>query len=173
MLGQLVVGLAFGCEREFTPPLINTEAQIVVEGYVEAAGENSAPPYVILTRSLPFFRQLDSAEFNDFFVHDAFVTVNDGEQTVTLIELCLSRLTPEQLALAEDFLGTNISQVSSNFCVYLDPSLSMLGEAGKTYELRIEVEGKLLTASSTHSPTPRFGYCFFLFLPPGKIPVRV
>jgi len=144
-----LVALLVGCETEFIPAEIEVVPQIVVEGYVEASGVQSAPPYVILTRNLPFFTRLDTSEFADFYVHDAFVTVDDGDQTVTLTEVCLDDLTPEQVQLAEDFLGANLTQVPISFCVYLDASLRMFGEEGKTYSLRIEAEEKVLTASAT------------------------
>lgn len=141
--------LTTACEEEFTPEEVEVVPQIVVEGYVEAAGESSAPPYVILTRNLPFFSEIDSSAFGDFYVHDANITVNDGLTTVQLIEICLNSLTPEQVEIAEAFLGTNIEAVPSNFCVYLDPTVSMLGREGRTYELRIEAEGQNLRSSTT------------------------
>lgn len=143
------------CEEEFIPDEITVEPQIVVEGYIEAAGENSAPPYVLLTRNLPFFSQLDSNQFGDFYVHDAVITVNDGTQTMQLVEFCLSDLTPTQILIAEAFLGSSVGEVSGTFCVYIDPTLQFVGEEGKTYTLRIEVEGKVLTSTTTipfHTP---------------------
>lgn len=156
------------CEEEFTPPNVESEPQIVVEGYIEAAGDQSAPPYVLLTRTLPFFTTLDSSEFGDFFVHDAQITVDDGTNQVNLTELCLNDLTPEQIAIAENFLGTNVELVNSNFCVYLDLSFSMFGEEGKTYELNILAEGKELSATTSipaHTPLDSV----FFIEPPGTL----
>lgn len=144
-----MVGVFTACEDEFVPDEVRANPQIVVEGYVEAAGENSAPPYVILTRNLPFFQRIDSSEFADFYVHDAQVSIDDGSQIIELTEVCLNSLTPEQVALAEAFLGTNLALVPSSFCVYLDAQFRMVGEAGKTYDLRIEAGDELLTASTT------------------------
>ncbi|PHI21717.1 hypothetical protein CEQ90_00055 [Lewinellaceae bacterium SD302] len=144
-----LIALLFGCEKEFTPPDVEPEPQIVVEGYVEAAGDQSSPPYVILTRTLPFFSTLDSSQFADFYVHDAVVTVDDGDQIVALTEICLADLSPAQLALAEGFLGGNIDSRANSFCVYLDPGLQMFGQEGRSYDLRVEVENEVLTASTT------------------------
>ncbi|MEL6143706.1 MAG: DUF4249 domain-containing protein, partial [Bacteroidota bacterium] len=141
--------LLLSCEREFVPDEIDAEAKIVVEGYIEAAGSQSTPPYVILTRTLPFFQQLDSTQFGDFFVHDALVIVDNGSDRVQLTEVCLNSLTPEQIALAEEFLGVNIALVPASFCVYLDLSASIIGEEGVTYDLEIQAEGKTLTATTT------------------------
>lgn len=160
--------LAWSCEEEFIPPDVDSEPQIVVEGYVEASGDQSAPPYVILTRTLPFFRDLDSSQFADFFVHDAEVTVDDGTSLVSLVELCLNDLSPEQIALAQSFLGENVNVVNANFCVYLDPTLSMFGEEGRTYDLSIRAEGKELRATTTipvHAPLDSV----FFAEPPGTL----
>ncbi|MEM9836811.1 MAG: DUF4249 domain-containing protein [Bacteroidota bacterium] len=151
----LLAALLWSCEEEFIPDEITVVPQIVVEGYVEAAGENSTPPYVILTRNLPFFSTLDSTEFSDIYVHDALVTVDNGDAIMQLTEVCLNDLSPEQVAVAEAFLGVNIDLVPISFCVYLDLTLAYVGEAGKTYDLRIEAEDKVITASTTipeHAP---------------------
>lgn len=161
-------GLLSGCEEEFTPPDVETSPQIVVEGYIEASGENSAPPYVILTRTLPFFRNLSSDEFADFFVHDAVVTVDDGDQQAVLTEICLADLTPEQQVLAEAFLGTNIDAVSPNFCVYLDVFSGMRGEVGKTYALSVSTPaGDELTATTTIPEHVALDSVYFA-MPPGE-----
>lgn len=142
----------FACEDEFIPEQVEVRPQLVVEGYIEAAGERSFPPYVILSRNLPFFTSLDSNQFADFYVHDAIVTVDDGTQNLVLTEICLNDLSPEQIELAANFLGTNVALVPINFCVYIDPTLAMRGEEGKTYTLNIEAEGKTLSARATIPP---------------------
>jgi len=53
----LFVGL-FSCETQFIPDISEFEEEIVVEGYIEA-GDRPTPPYVILTRSSPFFSELN------------------------------------------------------------------------------------------------------------------
>lgn len=135
------------CETEFTPEITTEVNDIVVEGYIEA-GENARPPYVILTRAVPFFATLAVDNFNDFFVHDAIIKVSDGEEIVSLTELCLGDLSSEQKALAGEFLGIDATNLGINFCIYIDLTQSLIGELGKTYELNILAEGQELQSST-------------------------
>lgn len=167
LLVLLFASFLYSCEEEFIPDEITVVPMLVVEGYVEAAGENSLPPYVLLTRNLPFFSQLDSNQFGDFYVHDAVITVDDGSQVVQLTEICLADLTPEQIVIVEAFLGTAIGGAAATFCIYLDPTFQFAGEEGRTYELRIEAEGKVLTSSTTipfHTPLDSIWFA----RPPGE-----
>ncbi len=156
----------FACEQEFTPPIVTDPADIVVEGYIEA-GENATPPYIILTRSFPFFREIDQNQLNDSFVHDAEVKVSDGSNEVRLTEFCLAELTPEQRVLAGELLGLEVDSIGFNFCIYIDISGTLTGEAGKTYDLEINVEGKTLRSSTyipIHVPLTRLEF----EVPPGE-----
>ncbi len=162
--------LLFACEEEFVPEQVEVLPQIVVEGYIEAAEDRFIPPYVILSRNLPFFTSLDSSQFADFYVHDALVTVDDGTQRVVLTEICLNNLSPEQIDLATNFLGTNVELIPINFCVYLDASFSMRGEAGKTYTLSIDAEGKSLR--SVASIPLLVGLDSLWFVPPPGLATR-
>jgi len=138
----------FSCEEEFIPPVIAAEDQIVVEGYIEA-GDRPTPPYVFLTRSFPFFSKLSQEDLNNAFIKDAEITVYDGEQTITLTELCLDDIPEEFRDQAADLLGVSVDSLGFNFCVYLDLSLQMMGEEGKTYELTVKTGDKIITASTT------------------------
>ena len=79
------------CETEFIPENINSEPELVVEGYIEL-GEDALPPYVILTRSRPFFNTIDSNQLNNIFVRGAEVIVSNNGQSVRLTEFCLNDL---------------------------------------------------------------------------------
>ncbi|MCB9080380.1 MAG: DUF4249 domain-containing protein [Lewinellaceae bacterium] len=144
----VVVAALVGCEKEFIPDEIVAEAQIVVEGYIES-GAQATPPYVILTRSVPFFSELDSNQFNDLFVHGATVDVNDGERTLRLTEVCLRDLPPELQREAARVFGFSADTIGFDFCVYTDPTFGMLGQEGRIYTLRIDAEGQLLQATTT------------------------
>ncbi|RME95187.1 MAG: DUF4249 domain-containing protein [Bacteroidetes bacterium] len=140
--------LLLGCEEEFTPPVVNAEQQIVVEGYIEA-GDRPTPAYVLLTRSFPFFSELGPEQLEAAFVHDARVTVSTADQSVVLTELCLDDIPPEFRDQVAEFLGNNPDSIGFNICVYVDLFGELPGQLGQTYELRVEVEGKVLTASTT------------------------
>ncbi len=147
---SLIVFTFFACEREYEPN-IKYEPRIAVEGYIEG-GERATPPYIILTRSLNFFSILDPKEYEKYLVHGAKVTVFDGTVIDTLQEICLNQLTPQQKIFAGQFLGINVDSldgVNANICIYTSLSFKMLGKEGATYNLKVEVEGQTLTASTT------------------------
>ena len=137
-----------GCEKEFTP-IVDNEEEIVVEGFIEA-GRDATPSYVILTRSVPFFKELKG--FDNLFIRDAEVWVNNGKDSVRLTQFCWADLTPDLRKQAAQVFGINLDSVTTtfNFCVYLDLANKMKGESGKTYNLRIKTkEGKIVTAQTT------------------------
>lgn len=148
LLALLVICLFTACEEEFFPEISNQPLDLVVEGYIEA-GEGAAPPYVLLTRSVSFFSEVDADGFDDFFVHDAVVTISDGDNEVILSELCLNDLNEEQREQAADLFGLEADNLELNFCVYLDLTFGIMGEIGKTYHLNIEAENKTMTSSTT------------------------
>lgn len=144
----------FSCEKEFIPDSSGLPPRLVVEGYIEAGGRPT-PPYVTLTRSLPFFSELSAEELENSFVHDAVVRVSDGERVATLTEICLDELTSDQKALAGNLFGLNADSLGFNFCVYIDLTFSMMGQEGKTYTLEVEADGQYLEAVTTipfHAP---------------------
>lgn len=144
--------LIFGfiaCEKEYIPNLPTQSDDIVVEGYIEA-GPDATPAYVILTKSLPFFREIKNA--NNLFVTGAEVWVGNGKDSIRLQEYCWKDLTPEVRKQAAKAFGIDLDSVNTNFnfCVYLDFAQRMKGETGKTYTLSIQTkEGKSLTAQTT------------------------
>ncbi|MEM6397845.1 MAG: DUF4249 domain-containing protein [Bacteroidota bacterium] len=166
LLGVVVVVLT-ACQEEFQPAQVEEPHPLVVEGYIEASGDLSSPPYVFLTRSFPFFNQISGEQFDAFFVHDADVRVSDGEREVRLIELCFADLSEDQIDLAENFLGRELDSLGINLCVYLDPTFTIIGEEGKTYDLTIEAEGELLTATTTIPEQVELDSVFFVE-PPGE-----
>lgn len=152
----LVLSLLFSaCEEEYIPPTIVAEEQIVVEGYIEAkykgntSKQNIRPPYVILTRSKPFFSSIDAEELEKLFVHNALVTLSDGKDSVRLQEICMENLTEAQRKDAIDLFGINLGNNNINFCIYIDYRNDMLPQEGRKYSIRIEAEGKVVTATTS------------------------
>ncbi len=166
----MILAMLFGCETEYTPDIKNENPDIVVEGFIEA-GQDATPPYVLLTKSTPFFSSLDANTVNELFVHDAIVTINDGTNTIELQELCLNDLTPAQQELAKDLLGFgSADSIGINICIYLEVSFTpTLGEEGKTYDLKIETDNKEITATTTIPPMVPLDSLSFVDLPdPGN-----
>ncbi len=148
ILVLLLAACLWTCEEEFIPEIDDSPPEIVVEGYIEA-GDNSTTPFVILTRSIPFFSQIDLNQVDDFFVRDALITVSSENRIVELQEFCLSELDQAQQQIAAELFGLDLDSANLDFCVYVDPTSSMSGQEGKKYDLKIEVEGKVITASTT------------------------
>jgi len=152
----LVLAVMFmgSCETDITVDLPQAEQKIVVEGTIEPG----MPPFILLTRSAPFFGSFDPNNLSDFFVRGADIRLSDGTTEYALIELCLSELPIEYQALAAELLGVSTDSLSTfpEICLYtvdLFGGSLVLGQPGKTYRLTISVEGETLT-STTYLPFP-------------------
>lgn len=106
------------CEKNVTVEIPGAESLIVVEGYIET-GKN---PFVVLSKTLPFFGTINTSTVFQQTLQGAIVIVSDGTTTDTL----------KQIPGIGVYTSTNIS-----------------GQELKTYTLRVEVDGKLLTASTS------------------------
>jgi Domain of unknown function (DUF4249) len=154
------------CEKEFSPELPDETGDIVVEGYIEA-GRDASPTYVILTQSIPFFKEWKNG--GSLFVKDAEVWVGNGTDSVKLQIFCWKDLTPEFKKQAAQTFGFNADSIGTDFdfCLYIDLLQKIKGEVGKTYSLNIKTkEGKILTASTTIPRTVKIDSAFFI-KPPG------
>ena len=142
------------CEEEFTLVSEVAEIQIVVEGHIEAVSEPETPlpAYVILTRTIPFRSVITAEEIAQLFVHDALVTVSDGDNTVELTEVCWEDIPDELKEVVVDLLPEGLDSIPVNVCLYLDSSFELIAEIGKSYDLVIEADGKRLTSSTTIPP---------------------
>ena len=138
----------YSCEEEFIPDAGDSGQDLVVEGYIEA-GEDALPPYVFLTRSLPFFNSLDSNALAQYYVHGAEVQVTHNGTIYPLTELCLSQLSPAQQEQLASLLGFDPDSLQTDICVYLDLSGQLKGEAEQTYELNVQADGKTYHAVTT------------------------
>ena len=110
------------CEKNITLNLPVAEPKLVVEGYIY----QDTFPYVILTRNVPFFSTLDSSTLQEYVVKGATVIVSDGITTDTMIEINYGQLT---------------------FYASLDNNLK--GRVGRTYSLRVEADGQVVTSTTT------------------------
>lgn len=117
------------CEEDITLNLPLPESEIVVEGYIEL----NKRAYVTLTKSSAYFEPIDSSVLLQYLIHNAIITVSDGILIDTLIE--------------------KFDPLNYPTFPYVYESQNMIGEAGKTYQLNIYVQGKNLHAS-TSIPEP-------------------
>jgi hypothetical protein len=107
------------CEKNVTVKIPEAESKIVVEGKIET----DTFPIVILSKTLPFFGEININEILNQTLTGAVVFVNDGFTTDTL------------------------KQIDPAYGIYF--GMNMRGIAGRTYELTIQIEGKTLKAVTT------------------------
>lgn len=122
----ILILILTACEKNVTVEVPKADEQIVIEGYIET-GTN---PFVILTRTLPFFGSINTSTSSllENTITGALVTINNGTVVDTLTQLA----------------GTD-------YGIYT--TTRMVGEIGKNYSLTVSVNGKVLSAT-TSIPNP-------------------
>ncbi|MCO5248052.1 MAG: DUF4249 domain-containing protein [Chitinophagales bacterium] len=151
----LFVLMMTACEKEITVHLPTPEDAIVVEGYIE----NDLPPYVYLTKNSAYFGDFDVNDLGEYFVKGAKITVSNGKDSVELMEYSsdlISLLPDSQRVELSKFFGIPLDSNMHlpDISVYTIPlNSTFVGEIGKTYFLRIEIGGKVIT-SRTSIPNP-------------------
>ena len=112
--------------------VLEPEKSIVVEGWIDAGGY----PVVILTRSLPVLLGRDDGvaldDLSDYVVRWAKVTVSDGETEVILTG------------------GSD----KDYFPPYIYTTGMIKGVPGKTYNLKVETDDQIITATTTIPDNP-------------------
>jgi hypothetical protein len=111
------------CEKNVTVDIPQAESKLVVEGYVE----NGKFPYVILSKTLPFFGSVNTENVTQNTVQNAVITISNGITTVTLTQL-------------------------PGYGIYYTTSPDMIGVAGKSYSLKVVSDGTILTAITSIPP---------------------
>lgn len=121
----------FSCEKkvEFIPETV--EPKLVVDAEIE----NGMAPLVVLTYSTGFFSKIDSATAANLFVRNARVKLSDGAITYQLREYPVKAPS-----------GVTFYVYSNDF---LNASTAITGALGKTYNLQIELNGKIYTSTTT------------------------
>ncbi len=135
--------LISSCEKEIKLNLPPANSKLVVEGFIE----RDMPPFVILTKSIPYYDTININTFTNAIVKDAIVSVEADGQVYNLSLICLSQLPTNLQEQVKGYLGGMI--YGSDFCVYTDLTGSIKGVEGKKYTLRIRYNNKEYTAQST------------------------
>jgi hypothetical protein len=125
----LALLLVVVCCSENTSYDLAYEPAIVVDGQIELNGY----PKVFLTRNIPYYVQIDSADLQYLVLKQAKITVSDGHQSEIL----------------------TLKFNKKEFPPYYYQGNEIMGKAGKTYSLTIEYGEKTLTATTT-IPAPVF-----------------
>jgi hypothetical protein len=145
LLLLFLAGWTFGCEEELAIELPAGQAKIVVQGHIQ----QGASPFVMLTESVPVLAPVTPETFLNSFVRGAAVSVTVDGQTYPLQEVALNRLPPDQLQLLAELYSLPAGPLPEQgpeipFFLYTNPDLK--GETGKKYQLRVEHQGRTLTA---------------------------
>ena len=133
-----MIFLLSSCDKfseDATLAQVDYEPRVVVEGSIE----NGQPATVILSWSAPFDQQMDENFVLNQVIRSARVSVSDGGQT-------------EVLTLGMDW---------NHLPPYVYYGTELLGEAGKSYQLIIEYQDKIIRAETfIPEPTPLIDYQF-------------
>ncbi len=115
------------CEKTINiEPELQTP-KLVVEGQIES-GQS---PVVVLSNSLNYFSTIDVATLNNSYVHGAKVSITEGNKNYALKEVVIP--------LSGGYF----------FYFYTTPSsANLIGDFGKTYNLKIETGGVLYEATT-------------------------
>ncbi len=130
LIGALFVWMAMtGCERDIDISPISASPKLVVDAEIET----NRPPLIFLSKSLNFFTTIDSAELANSFVHNATVTIQEGNTVYPMKEF--------------EIRGTNGNRI---FFYSNDPlnSQPLTGQQGKKYKLSITVDGNTYTSET-------------------------
>lgn len=130
VIGALFVLMAMtGCERDIDISPIAASPKLVVDAEIET----NRPPLIFLSKSLNFFTSIDSAELANSFVHNATVTIQEGNTVYPMKEF--------------EIRGANGNRI---FFYSNDPlnSQPLTGQQGKKYKLSISVDGKTYTSET-------------------------
>lgn len=121
-----VSAMITGCNDDIDYVSESYQSKVTVDGFIECGGY----PTVILTRSAGFFAPIDSVAIRGLVATRAKVTVSDGE-------------TEEVLTLKKH---------TGYFPPYIYQGVQIRGAAGRTYHLKVELEGRVYEASTTITP---------------------
>ena len=150
--------LFVACEKEIDLKVPNPASAYVVEGHIE----NGIPPYVVLTKNAAFYGNINLSNLANYFVSGAQITVTTDDDTVQLAEYngALIQSLPDSIAIAlAAQLGINITSASqfppiTLYTVSLADT-GFVGKFGKKYDLKITVDSKIITSTTT-VPQPIF-----------------
>ncbi len=113
-----------GCTQEIELNQPEYEQKVVVDGWIES--NNFA--FVVLTLSSPFLTEYDSVAITKTFLYYAKITLTNSDGKSEILTLTRNK---------------------NYFPPYIYQSVSIKGVAGKTYQLKVEVLNRTITASTT------------------------
>ncbi|MFZ6023303.1 MAG: DUF4249 domain-containing protein [Bacteroidota bacterium] len=125
----LLVILFAGCERDIAIVPNTGAAKLVIDAEIE----NNRPPFIFLSKSLNFFSSIDSAALANTFVHNAAVTIQEGNTVYSMKEF--------------EVRGSNGNRIFYYSNDPLSPQ-QLLGQLGRKYKLTITVDGQTYSSET-------------------------
>jgi hypothetical protein len=119
------------CEKNITIKLDPTTTNMVVDASIE----NGRFPVVTLSRSLNYFSKISLATLDTLYIHDAVVTMSNGQISARLIESS----TTDSSGIVQYFYTFFSSDTTPNF----------KGEFSTQYYLQIQENNQTYTATTT------------------------
>ena len=116
------------CQKEIHISLASSPPQLVVEGEIETG----QPPYLFLTTTISFFSQVNLTTLQNSYVHNATVSVSDGDSTINLREYSIDTAGGNKI-----YFWTIDTANLNNI---------MVGKVGKFYKLTIVYNGTTYTS---------------------------
>lgn len=125
----MIIIVLTACERDIAIVPTASAPKLVVDAEIE----NNRPPFILLSRSLNFFSSIDSAELANSFVHNATVSIQEGNTIYPMKEF--------------ELRGANGNRI---FYYSNDPLYpqQLFGQQGRKYKLSITVDGKLYSSET-------------------------
>src|SRR5574344_1640099 len=121
----IVVAVLAGCQKEIEVDIPNYQDKIVIEGIIE----NGQPAMVIVSKSVPYFSTIDlDVLMNEVFIKDAVVTITSSTGETEQLSFAYNEDSPIYFA----YMGERV-----------------IGEPGKSYDLRVEYDGKVYTSHTS------------------------
>lgn len=122
------------CEKEIKLDINAQSPKMVVDAQIE----NDAPPVVVLSRSLNYFSTISAEDVSASFVHNAYITIDNGTKKISLDEYSFT-----------DTSGYTFYYYSINPFV---PEKIMYGAFGTTYTLNVFIDSNEQYTATTTIP---------------------
>lgn len=140
------------CEKEISIVLPDAEIKPVIEGKIEPG----FPPLIIVTKNIGYFDQTNINTINNLFIHDAIITVKTDSSEVILTEFCTSDIPDSLKTFLVDFYpiisaatGIPVEFITTyDYCIYSTLDFSVWGEMEKSYDLIVNTNNKVYTATT-------------------------
>ncbi len=124
----LVISSLAGCEKALNLQLDKQDSKVVVEAQIE----NGQPPLVTLSHSLDYFNTIDTTILSNSFIHNAVITISEGNNNHVLKEYSQRLATGNSLFFYSNAPGDNF-----------------MGATGTKYNLSVAIGGQTYSASTT------------------------